>query len=190
MTTGTPVGSRRPVLITERPGVLLEPWAPEHREMLVLEANDERVPVYMSNLFPNPYTATDADWWIARCAAEDPPVNYAIVVDREVAGGVGAVLQEDIHSGTAELGWWVGTRWWRRGITAVAVRGLIRYCFGDLDLHRVQAGVMVPNRASVRVAEKVGLNLEGVAKESYLKRGERLDSLLYGLTRSDWADSV
>lgn len=184
MTTATPIGSRPPILMTERPGILLEPWAPEHRDMLVREANDVRVPVYMSNLFPHPYTPIDADWWIARCVGEDPPVNFAIVIDGEVAGGVGAVLKEDILAGTAELGWWIGTRWWGRGITTVAVRGMIRYCFEDLDLHRVEAGVMAPNRASARVAAKAGLELEGVAREAYLKRGERIDRLLYGLARS------
>lgn len=183
------VGSRRPVQTTERSGILLEPWAPEHRDMLVREANDERVPVYMSHLFPHPYTPTDAELWIARSADMDPPLQFAILVDREVAGGVGVLLKEDIQAGTAELGWWIGTRWWGRGITAVAVRGLIRYCFEDLDLHRVEAGVMVPNQASARVAEKAGLRLEGVAKEAYLKRGERLDRLLFGLARSELAES-
>jgi RimJ/RimL family protein N-acetyltransferase len=153
--------------------------------MLVSEANDERVPVYLSNMFPHPYTATDADWWIARCSGEDPPVNFAIVVDGRVAGGLGAVEKQDIYAGTAELGWWTGVRWWGRGITALAVRGFIRYCFEDLDLHRVEAGVMAPNGASARVAEKAGLEREGVARDGYLKGGRRMDRLLYGLVRGD-----
>lgn len=185
----TPVGSRGPVLTAEKPGILLEPWAPEHRDMLVREANDERVPIYLSDRFPHPYLQTDADWWIARCLGEDPSVNFAILVDAEVAGGVGAVLKEDILAGTAELGWWIGHRWWGRGITALAVRAFIRYCFKDLDLHRVEAGVMAPNRASARVAEKAGLEREGVAKDAYLKSGRRMDALLFGLARSALAES-
>lgn len=176
------------MLTTERPDIALEPWAPEHREMLVREANDERVAFYMSDLFPNPYTYEDADWWIGRCGDEDPPLNFAIVVGA-VAGGVGAVPRSDVLTGTAELGWWIGSRWWGQGITATAVRGLIRHFFEDLGIHRVEAGVMAPNRASARVAEKVGFEFEGVAKEAYLKRGERLDRLMYGLTRSGWAES-
>lgn len=178
------------MLATERTDISLEPWALEHREMLVHAANDDRVPVFMSDLFPHPYTEDDADWWIGRCADEDPPLNFAVVVDGEVAGGVGAVPRSDILAGTAELGWWIGHRWWGRGITAIAVRGLIRHFFEHLDIHRVEAGVMAPNRASVRVAEKAGFEFEGIAKEAYLKRGERLDRLMYGLTKTDWIDSL
>lgn len=189
MSSGTPIGNRRPVLPTERADVSLEPWAPEHREMLVREANDERVAYYMSDLFPHPYTLEDADWWIGRCADEDPPLNFTIVVDGRVAGGVGAVPRTDILTGTAELGWWIGSRWWGQGITAVAIRGVTRHFFEDLGIHRVEAEVMAPNRASARVAEKAGFEFEGVAKEAYLKRGERLDRLMYGLTKTDWLKS-
>lgn len=181
------VGSRRPILATSRPSVHLEPWATEHRPGLLREANDERIPANMSDRFPYPYTAADADGWISLCGATSPALNFATLVDGDVAGGVGGTLKEDILAGTAELGWWIGRRFWGRGITAVAVRRLIRYCFEDLALDRVEAGVMLRNPASARVAEKAGFELEGVAKLAYVKNGERIDRLLFGLVKSEWS---
>ncbi len=76
--------------------------------------------------------------------------------------------------------------YWNLGITTAAVRRYIQYCFEDLGLHRVDAGVFVTNPASSRVAEKVGLRFEGVAVDGYLKNAELLDRLQYGLARRDW----
>ena len=92
----------------------------------------------------------------------------------------------DIRTGTAEVGWWVAPRWWGRGVATAAVRRSIDYCFDDLDLHRLEAGVFLSNPASVRVAEKAGFELEGIGRDAYQKRGELFDRLSYGLTRARW----
>jgi ribosomal-protein-alanine N-acetyltransferase len=186
----TPMGSRRPVLATERLGVHLEPWAMEHRAGLLGEAHDDRVPIYLSSRFPHPYTESDADEWIGLCATQEPPLAFAVLVEGEVAGGIGAELHEDILADSAELGWWLGHRFWGRGITAMAARRFVGYCFQDLGLDRVEAGVMRSNPASARVAEKAGFQLEGVAKQAYLKNGERIDRLLFGLVRTEWIDGA
>jgi RimJ/RimL family protein N-acetyltransferase len=185
-----PKGSRRPILATARPGVHLEPWAIEHRAGLVCIADDERIARNMTDMFPHPYTEIEADRWLALCAVDDLPLHFAVVSDGEVVGGVGGALKDDIHAGTAELGWWIGHRFWGNGIATVAVRRLIRYSFEDLEMDRVEAGVMRRNPASARVAEKAGFDLEGVAKQAYLKNGERIDRLLFGLVKTDWSGNT
>lgn len=179
-----PVVERTPVLETRRPDVLLAPFSRLHREELLEAADDERITRYMTERFPYPYTEEDAATWIAKCEAEVPPLSFAILVEDELAGGVGCEPRDDIRSGTAEVGWWLTPRRWGRGITAVAVERFIEYCFDDLGLHRVEAGVFVSNPASARVAEKAGFRLEGVSRDAYLKNGALVDRLSYGLARS------
>lgn len=179
---------RPPVLHTEHPDLILAPFTFAHRAGLQVAADDERIALRMSNRFPYPYTEVDAEWWISKCLAEDPPVSFVILVGGTVAGGVGCELHGDIRSGTAEAGWWLAPRWWGRGIAAVAVRRFIDYCFVDLDLHRVEAGVFSTNVASARVAEKAGFVLDGIARDAYLKSGDLVDRLCYGLARSSLAD--
>lgn len=175
---------RGPILATERPAVTLAPFGVAHRLGLLEAADDERITRFMTDQFPYPYTPEDADAWIEKCEAEDPPLSFAILVDRQVAGGVGCEPMGDIRTGTAEVGWWLTPAWWGRGIAALAVRRFVDYCLTELELHRVEAGVFLSNPASARVAEKAGLVLEGIGRDAYLKKGQLVDRLSYSLARS------
>ncbi len=180
------ISARGPLLATARAGVTLEPYTVAHRRALLRAADDERITRCMSDAFPSPYTPEDADFWIAKCAAENPPLSFAIFVGEELVGGIGVEPGTDIRSGTGEIGWWLSPKWWGQGIAAVAAARFVDYCFNELDLHRVEAGVFVSNPASARVAEKAGLLLEGVSRDGYRKRGELVDLLRYGLARSEY----
>lgn len=50
-----------------------------------------------------------------------------------------------------------------RGYMTEALAETLRIAFSDLDLHRVEANIMPRNRASLRAAEKAGLQNEGLA---------------------------
>ena len=175
---------RGPILDTEDIAIRLVPFGAAHRSGLLAAADDERITRFMTDQFPYPYTREDAEAWIAKCEAQDPPRGFAIMIDGAVGGGVGCEPMGDIRTGTAEVGWWVAPPWWGRGIATVAVRRYIAYCFEDLDLHRIEAGVFLSNPASARVAEKVGLVLEGIGRDAYLKNEGLIDRLSYGLARS------
>lgn len=177
---------RGPILATDRSDVSMEPWGREHKEGLLVAADDERIAQYMTDRFPYPYTDRDADEWLAICEAQDPPLSFTILVDDTVAGGLGSAPRDDVWTGSAEIGWWLSPPYWGQGITTAAVKRYIQYCFEDLGLHRVDAGVFETNPASARVAEKVGLRFEGVAVDGYLKNGELIDCLLFGLAKRHW----
>ena len=53
-------------------------------------------------------------------------------------------------------------------------------------LHRVQAGVMPRNTASIRVVEKNGFRFEGLARNYLQINGVWEDHILYALTTEDW----
>jgi RimJ/RimL family protein N-acetyltransferase len=175
---------RGPILATEDTTITLAPYCGALRAGVLAAANDERITRFMGDQFPYPYNEEDADAWIAECEAQDPPRSFAILIDGTVGGGVGCEPMGDIRTGSAEVGWWVAPRWWGRGVATAAVRRYIAYCFEDLDLHRVEAGVFLSNPGSARVAEKAGFELEGISRDAYLKKGELVDRLSYGLTRS------
>jgi RimJ/RimL family protein N-acetyltransferase len=84
---------------------------------------------------------------------------------------------------TAELGYWLGEAYWRRGITTAAVRAVVQHGFDMLPLHRVEAYVYATNPASARVLEKAGFAFEGRLRRSVVKAGQVLDSLLYARLR-------
>jgi len=174
-------------LTTEREDVVLHPYVWSMMDDLIAVADDERIPTYMGDQFATPYTREAAEEWLEIATSSDPPLQYAIYVDNAFAGGLGAFLFKAENAGVAEIGWWLGPEYWGRGITTAAVRALIDELFDNRGLMRLWAPVMHPNKGSARVAEKVGMTLEGVAPSHYLKHDIRYDQLNYGITRNQWS---
>ncbi|RAI89776.1 ribosomal-protein-alanine N-acetyltransferase [Paenibacillus pabuli] len=53
-----------------------------------------------------------------------------------------------------------------RGYTTDAVRLVVDHGFNTLKLHRIEAGAMTHNIASIRVLEKAGFQKEGIARQN------------------------
>lgn len=73
---------------------------------------------------------------------------------------------------SAEIGYVLNPTYWGRGVAAEAARRVIRFGFDVLELHRIEAKFMEGNRQSLRVMEKLGMTLEGYARESMMAKGE------------------
>jgi RimJ/RimL family protein N-acetyltransferase len=148
-------------------------------------ANDFFVSQWLTRRFPFPYTQGDAERWIARATGEQLGRHFAIEVEGELAGGAGYEPCLDERSGTAEFGYWLGRRFWGRGIATEAARMLSDYLLRRGALRRLEAGVFAPNVASARVLEKCGFSLEGRLRALYVDRqGQVQDALLFGRVAS------
>lgn len=53
-----------------------------------------------------------------------------------------------------------------KGYATEAIKALVDYAFEELDLHRIEAGVMPRNLPSQRVLEKAGFHREGIARKN------------------------
>jgi RimJ/RimL family protein N-acetyltransferase len=70
-----------------------------------------------------------------------------------------------------EIGWRLVRKAWGRGIATEAARRLLTHAFAMVELPRVVADIASANRASQRVAEKIGME----RVESMGNRGGRYD---------------
>ena len=107
---------------------------------------------------------------------------FAILDGRRIAG---TVALSNITRGpfqSANLGYWVTRDANNRGLATTAVAEVIELAFGDLGLHRLEAGTQVDNIASRRVLEKNGFELIGLAPRYLLIAGEWRDHLLFQRT--------
>ncbi|HEV7668797.1 MAG TPA: GNAT family protein [Thermoanaerobaculia bacterium] len=84
----------------------------------------------------------------------------------------------------ANLGFWVRTSATGAGVATEAVGQLARFAFAETRLVRLEIVVAVGNRASARVAEKVGALPEGVAHDRLHFHGRNLDAWMFALLRS------
>lgn len=137
----------------------------------------------MRDLFPHPYCIEDADDWIAR-NGHSSATHFAIEVAGGITGGIGYVPFDGERRMTAEIGYWVGQRFWGHGIATAACGALTRWIFRKTEIERLQAEVYVPNRASQRVLEKCGYEAEGILRRAIVKNGEVLDAIVYAKLRS------
>lgn len=163
----------------------LRRFQPDDREALVKLADNPNVARFLAKRFPHPYSAKDADDWINLTQSETRPCNFAIESNGAFVGGIGLVPLEDMHSGTAEIGYWLGEPYWGKGIASQAVELLLPYAFGELLFVRLQAMVFAENHASMRILEKCGFVCEGVLRRHIRKNGIISDAAIYAKLRSE-----
>jgi [ribosomal protein S5]-alanine N-acetyltransferase len=86
----------------------------------------------------------------------------------------------------AYLGYGLGVGFTGQGLMTEAVELIVRYAFGELKLHRIEANIQPENAASINVVKRAGFTKEGFSKK-YLKIGGRWrDHERWALVREDW----
>ena len=172
-----------PVSIAGR-ACLLRQWFGSDAEPLVPIANDPYIARYLSHVFPQPYTRADADRWLREQAQAETVGQFAIEVGGELAGGIGFIVGRAERAGTASIGYWLGRRFWGRGVMTEAVQAATQWAFDTWRLRRVWANVMDANVGSARVLEKAGFALEARMRAAICdRRGMIHDELIYGRLR-------
>ena len=162
---------------------IIRPWRLDDAESLVRHANNRKIWIALRDIFPHPYGIDDAHTFLRSVTNSEPVTLFCIDVGSAAIGGIGIRIGVDVHRHTAELGYWLGEEFWRRGIMTQAVAAFTDFCFEDFQLRRIYAEPFSNNRASARVLEKAGFTFEGRLKNNVLKDGEVLDSLLYARTK-------
>jgi [ribosomal protein S5]-alanine N-acetyltransferase len=113
---------------------------------------------------------------------ESSSASFAIIVDGAIVGGV--TISDFLYGPfrSANLGYWVAQRLNGRGLATRAVGEAVEIAFGELDLHRLEAGTLVHNVASQRVLEKNRFARIGLARRYLQIAGEWQDHFLYQRT--------
>jgi len=161
--------------------VTIREWREDDAEALALLLNNKKILDNLRDGLPYPYTVSDALFYIKSCISADKNSNFcfAIVYNDEVVGSIGVFRQGNIHFRTAELGYYIGEKFWGKGITTEAVRLACKRVFDNTDIVRIYAEPFAENHASSRVLEKNGFVLEGVMRKNAYKNGAFRDMKLY-----------
>jgi ribosomal-protein-alanine N-acetyltransferase len=138
---------------------------------------------------PHPYPDGAAEDWIGGQDADfenGDSATFAITL-RDTGALVGAIgLTIHSHSQRAEMGYWLGVRYWGRGYMTEAAHSVLEFAFETLHLNRVYASYFLRNPASGRVMQKAGMKYEGTLREHFA-RWEKPEDLIYcGILKSEW----
>ena len=85
----------------------------------------------------------------------------------------------------AEIGYELGSPWWRQGIMTEALSAILCYGFEQLHLNRVHALVMPENTASIRLLETLGFTAEGTLRQFGRWKGRFHDLTMLSLLKSE-----
>jgi RimJ/RimL family protein N-acetyltransferase len=110
---------------------------------------------------------------------------FAITRGEEI---LGACTLSSIHPlyRFCNLGYWVRTSCRGQGIAGRAAQLVARFAFESLGLVRVEIVIAVGNRASLRVAEKIGAHEEGILLNRMVVGKSIYDAHMYSLLPSDF----
>ena len=156
-------------------------WRTTDAKSLSVLLNNKNILNNLRDGLPFPYSEKDAlDYINAMLNADKNSVfAFAIVYDGEVVGSIGIFRQQNIHFKTAELGYYIGEKFWNKGIATVAVKQTCDYVFENTDIIRIYAEPFARNLASCRVLEKAGFVCEGTLHANAVKCGVVEDMKMY-----------
>jgi RimJ/RimL family protein N-acetyltransferase len=120
--------------------------------------------------------------------AEDFAIGVFSPDGTRLLGGSGFHLREGpITSGCAEIGMWVRASEAHRGLGSGILAAMLHWGFSAWPWVRLAWRCDQNNVASVRVAERCGLRLEGVLRGQQAMVGPgRRDTACYALTKDEW----
>ena len=141
-------------------------------------ANDEEVARNLRDIFPYPYSREDAVSFITFVMSDKIHPSWPIFFHDEFAGMIGLVMQNDVYKHSAEIGYWIGSKFHGKGITTEAVRLVCDHAFDKLKLTRLFASVYESNYASQKVLLKNHFEIEGIRKNAVMKNGVMMNDVM------------
>ena len=132
-------------------------------------ANDPIIAKWMGNKFPSPYTKKDAEDFLKKAKKSwesQEEYIFIIFVGNKYIGNIG--ISVDFKKNIVwNLGYWLGKKYEGKGYATRAVALLSKFCFFELALNEIRAGVYEGNSASMNVLIKNDFEIDSLGKEDY-----------------------
>ena len=149
-------------------------------------ADDEAVSRNLFEGFPHPYTLADAQAWCGGGWRVGGHVWAIESIDApgELIGCIGLQPEAGWLRCNAEVGYWLGQAFWRRGICSEALRLVSEWAWSEQpELSRLYAPIFSWNQGSQAVARSAGYMLEARWPQSAFKAGRLIDRVVWAAYR-------
>lgn len=163
----------------------IRPWRLSDAADIAEAISNKKVLNNLRDGLPYPYSEKDGEDFISNMllADKNEVFAFAVIAEEKAIGSIAAFRQNNIHSRTAELGYYLSEFYWGRGLMTSAVKQICEYIFKNTDIIRIFAEPFAHNTASCRVLEKSGFQCEGILRKNAVKNGEILDMKMYSLLK-------
>jgi ribosomal-protein-serine acetyltransferase len=122
--------------------------------------------------------------WIIQ-TAETGCVSLGIELGGALVGAVFHV-RPDVTNDQVEIGYWLAESARGRGVALRAVRAFIDITIRDLGFNRINIRIAPGNRPSLALAERLGLEPEGVSRQAWKVGDAYYDATEFGVLADEW----
>lgn len=115
-------------------------------------------------------------------------VNYTFAIEELSTGvfiGLFGLKLWPVKNRRAEVWYKLHSDHWGKGYATEALNLVLDFGFKTLNLHRIQAGCAVENKASIKVLEKAGMIREGRGRQLLPLKSGWSDNFEYAILESD-----
>jgi [ribosomal protein S5]-alanine N-acetyltransferase len=168
------------------PRFLLKQILPDDQEFIFKGLSDPRVIPYYGVQFKT-FEATRSQMeFYDRIWREKTGIWWKIInkQSNEPIGACGINGYQSTHE-KAEMGYWLLPEFWGKGVMKEVLPVMIAHLFRQWKLHRLEAVIEDENESSIKLAEKLGFQKEGLLRESEMKNGKRINLFLYSLLKTE-----
>lgn len=126
------------------------------------------------------------DEWIQ--SYRDPSFyQWSIVLD-EINESVGtiSVVDKNEKLDMVHIGYCIGSKWWKKGITSEAFAAIISYFFEEVKVNRIESQHDPNNPNSGRVMRKCGLTYEGTLRQADYNNQGVVDACVYSILADEY----
>lgn len=117
--------------------------------------------------------------------ARNNGVQVGIFRGEQIIGMCGLHAFDHPNRSTS-VGYWLAHDQQGQGIMTRTVAALLDFAFDAKNMNRVELRAATHNPKSAAVAERLGFEREGVARQCEIVDGQVLDHAVYALLKSDW----
>ena len=178
--------SHIPTLQTER--LTLRGMRVSDAEDMYAYAKDEPVTRYLTwTPHPNLHHTKEYLTYIGQRYRTGDFFDWALICkeDGHMIGTCGFTAFH-FSSDSAEIGYVLNPAYHGQGLATEAVREVIRFGFEELSLHRIEAKFMMENIRSQKLMERVGMQLEGYAREALKIKGSYRTIGTCSILKREW----
>ncbi len=110
---------------------------------------------------------------------------FVIIDNNKIVGRIG-IYKIDQQNKIGEIGYWIAETIQGRGIISKSCKGLIDYCFTQLQLNRIEIKCGADNTRSQKIPERSGFKYEATIRQGEWVKNRFIDLKLYSLLREEW----
>ena len=126
-------------------------------------------------------------WLKERETARDPWFYAFIRRDTGKACGMGAFMRCDAPNGVIEIGHiWMSPALQKTREATEAIFLMIRHCFDDLGVRRLEWKCDALNAPSRKAAARFGFEFEGIFRQHMIVKGRNRDTAWFAMLDKDW----